>query len=86
MHRAAADTFLRSSRGPYDLVFIDPPYDLSEGELTTTLELLLPHLAPDADVIIERARRSPEPVLPAGLVTNRTKGYGDTTMWWVTTA
>lgn len=86
VHRAAADTFLRSSRGPYDLVFIDPPYDLSEGELTTTLELLLPHLAPDADVIIERARRSPEPVLPAGLVTNRTKGYGDTTMWWVTTA
>lgn len=86
VHRASADTFLRSASRSFDLVFVDPPYDIGERELATTLELLAPHVAPDAVVIIERARRSPEPVLPASLTTTRSKRYGDTMLWWVTTA
>ncbi len=56
-----------SRSGPFDLVFIDPPYDLAEAELTHALELLVPSLAPHATVIVERASRSPEPTLPPGL-------------------
>ncbi|MDJ1113614.1 16S rRNA (guanine(966)-N(2))-methyltransferase RsmD [Microbacterium dauci] len=83
VHRAAADAFLRQGATRWDLVFIDPPYDLSDDELTATLTLLTPRLTPDALVVLERSSRSPEPSLPAGLVVERSKRYGDTTLWWV---
>ena len=86
VHRTSADGFLRSARGPFDLVFLDPPYDVGEIELTSTLALLVPLVSPEADVVIERARRSPEPTLPPGLVAGRAKRYGDTALWWATTA
>lgn len=86
VHRTSADAFLRSAHGPYDLVFLDPPYDVGETELASTLALLAPLLAPGADVVIERGTRSPEPALPTGLIATRSKRYGDTTLWWATTA
>ncbi len=82
IHRVAADTFLRAAPGPFDLVFLDPPYDLGEAELTSTLDLLVPLLSEDATVVVERASRSPEPAMPEGLITARSKKYGDTTLWW----
>ncbi|MGA7148890.1 MAG: 16S rRNA (guanine(966)-N(2))-methyltransferase RsmD [Microbacterium sp.] len=86
VHRSSAVAYLQVARGPFDLVFIDPPYDLPEAELTHVLELLAGSLAPDATVIVERAKRSPEPTLPARLTHERSKRYGDTTLWWVTTS
>jgi 16S rRNA (guanine966-N2)-methyltransferase len=86
VHRSSADAFLRTASGPWDLVFLDPPYELGETELTATLALLAPLLAPAAHVVIERAARSPGPTLPAGLVPTRDKRYGDTALWWATTA
>jgi len=85
-HRSSADLFLRGATGPFDLVFLDPPYDIGESELASTLALLVPVLAPGALVVVERASRSPEPVLPDGLVATRSKKYGDTTLWWATTS
>ena len=82
VHRAAADAYLRGAAPGFDLVFVDPPYDLGDAELTATLTLLAPLLRPGATVIIERAARSPEPILPAGLVATRAKRYGDTALWW----
>lgn len=82
VHRMTADAFLRVTAHHYDLVFLDPPYDVGEAELTTTLTLLLSRLTPEAVVVIERAARSPEPVLPAGLAHERHKRYGDTSLWW----
>lgn len=86
VHRSTADTFLRSAAGPYSIAFLDPPYDVSETALAETLRLLVPLLSDGADVIIERASRSPAPSLPPGLVATRSKRYGDTTVWWATTA
>lgn len=82
LHRVTVDTYLRGAQGPFDLVFIDPPYDVGESELSTTLGLLVSLLADDAVVVIERASRSPEPTLPVGLELERSKKYGDTTLWW----
>lgn len=84
VHRVAADVYLRVQRGPFDLVFIDPPYDVDADALNAELALLVPSLAPDATVIIERAKRSPQPELPEGLTLDRSKRYGDTTLWWAT--
>lgn len=86
VHRSAVDAYLRTARGPFDLVFLDPPYDVGETELATALALVAPLVADGADVVIERASRSPEPALPDGLVASRSKRYGDTTLWWATTA
>lgn len=82
VHRTGADAFLRGTSVAFDLVFVDPPYDLGDSELAATLSLLLPHLSPAATVVVERASRSPEPVLPTGLTADRVKRYGDTTLWW----
>jgi len=83
-HRVAADAFLAGHGGAptWDLVFLDPPYDLGEAELAGTLDRLLPRLAAKAVVVIERGSRSPQPSLPDGLALTRSKKYGDTTLWW----
>jgi 16S rRNA (guanine966-N2)-methyltransferase len=86
VHRSSADAFLRTAHGPFDLVFVDPPYDVSEAELSSTLALLVPVLSAGADVVIERAARSPQPTLPDHLAVGRSKRYGDTALWWAAVA
>jgi len=75
-------SYLESATGPFDLVFIDPPYDLGEPALAHDLELLAPLLALDAVVVVERSSRSPEPRWPAGIEPERRRDYGETTLWW----
>ncbi len=70
----------------FDLVFLDPPYDLAAAELALTLAALVPRLNPDAVVLLERGSRSPAPELPAGLELDRRKDYGDTTLWWLSSS
>lgn len=83
VHGTSVLAFLRSASGVYDLVFLDPPYDLGDAELTAALDALLPRLSRNATVIVERASRSPRPELPDGLHAVRDKRYGDTTLWWL---
>ena len=75
--------FLNSARSFWDLVFIDPPYELSTAELERNLESLVPRLSPDAVVVVERSTRSTPPVLPEGLELERRKEYGDTVLYWL---
>lgn len=82
VHRSSVSAFLGGPRGPFDLVFVDPPYDVSDADLTHALTLLVPSLTAGATVVIERAGRTPEPVLPEGLAHERSKKYGDTVLWW----
>lgn len=75
--------FLAGAAGPYDLVFLDPPYELPAAELVRELSALVPLLAPDAVVLAERSSRDPEPAWPAGLALDRRKDYGDTALYWL---
>ena len=75
--------FLNSTLGEWDLVFLDPPYDLGLAELVHNLESLADHLAPDAVVVLERSSRTPAPEWPAGIVFEKRKDYGDTTLYWL---
>ncbi len=72
--------FLSSAIGEWDLVFLDPPYD---DPVDHALAGLVPHLAPDAVVVLERSTRTPPPALPDGLVLDRRKDYGDTAVYWL---
>lgn len=82
VHRSPVVTYLSVARGPFDVVFLDPPYDVTDADLAHALHLLVGSLAPQALVIVERAGRSPEPSWPDGLVAGRSKRYGDTALWW----
>jgi len=75
-------SYLVGSASPVDLVFFDPPYELSATDLAADLAALLPSLAPDGLVVVERAARDGEPAWPAGLGVDTSKKYGDTTVWY----
>jgi 16S rRNA (guanine966-N2)-methyltransferase len=75
--------YVAGARQFWDVVFLDPPYELGNAEVTHNLEVLVPRLAPDAVVVLERSSRSPEPVWPLGLVLDRRKDYGDTALYWL---
>ncbi|QDH11037.1 16S rRNA (guanine(966)-N(2))-methyltransferase RsmD [Nocardioides dongxiaopingii] len=69
----------------YDVVYSDPPYPLTETDLAEDLDLLTEWLAPDALVVVERSRRSPEPTWPTGarpILGDRSKRYGETVLWY----
>ncbi|UUT35451.1 16S rRNA (guanine(966)-N(2))-methyltransferase RsmD [Microbacterium elymi] len=83
VHRAAVAAFLAVARGPYDLVFADPPYAVGDDETAAMLAALVPHLGPDALVVLERGARAGAPAATPGLEQERTKRYGDTVLWWL---
>lgn len=66
----------------FDIVFFDPPYDLSETELAANLSSVAPLVADSGVVMVERSSRSPEPLWPETLTQFREKRYGETRLWW----
>ena len=78
--------YLATSAAEFDVVFLDPPYDVGEDELAEALAALVPRLAADAVVLVERSSRSPEPRWPDGLVLIRERSYGETVLWWAARA
>jgi pantetheine-phosphate adenylyltransferase len=76
---SALDALQRPASAPFDLVFVDPPYDL--GLYTPTLQCLVQGgwLAADALVCVEhRSGHPPDDV--AGLETLVSRKYGETTL------
>jgi len=67
----------------WDLVLIDPPYDVGEAEISAVLDALAPSLADGATVVVERSSRSPAPTPPEGLGLTRTKRYGETAVHYL---
>ena len=76
-------SFLTGSRAEWDLVFLDPPYELGAAELVHNLEQLVSRLSENAVVVVERSSRDAAPAWPDGLALEKRKDYGDTTVWWV---
>jgi 16S rRNA (guanine966-N2)-methyltransferase len=77
------------ARGPAgararDLVFADPPYATADGELARMLATLSDQgwLAPAALIVVERSSRSGPPVWPAGYESERSRRYGEATLWY----
>jgi 16S rRNA (guanine966-N2)-methyltransferase len=68
---------LRRSGGAFDLVLLDPPYDLHAT--SDVLDAAAAHLAPDGLIVLERATRR-EPEVPARLRRIRDVKSGDSTL------
>ena len=76
--------FLVENQVELGLVFIDPPYEIANEEVTENLAALLPKLSKDATVIVERSSRDAQPEIPEGYELEDAKNYGDTTVYWLT--
>jgi 16S rRNA (guanine966-N2)-methyltransferase len=79
----SVSAFLSTDNGEYGLVFIDPPYEVSNAEVEENLSALIPRLAKDAVVMVERSSRSAKLEIPAGLTLDEEKSYGDTAVYWL---
>lgn len=68
----------------YDVVFLDPPYDLADDQVRGVLEAARDHgwLAEGAVVVVERATRGGPWAWPAGIVEVRSRRYGEATLWY----
>src|SRR5215469_6528667 len=74
----------RDGASPRDFVFADPPYALSADELQRMLAALVSEswLAPGAVVAVERATRSGMLTWPDGYEPDRSRKYGEATLWY----
>jgi 16S rRNA (guanine966-N2)-methyltransferase len=74
----------RRSRGlPFEVVYVDPPYDYPSEDLASDLVALADRgwIAADAIVVVERDRRSAW-TWPEGFHGVRARGYGETMLWY----
>jgi 16S rRNA (guanine966-N2)-methyltransferase len=70
--------------GPYDVVFADPPYAVSDEDVTLVMERLRDNgwLAAEAVVAIERESRGKALVWPEGYEEERVRRYGEASVWY----
>jgi 16S rRNA (guanine966-N2)-methyltransferase len=74
------EVFLAAEAEPrYDVAFLDPPYDV---DVTEVLAALVPWLTDHAVVAVERRTRGDEPSWPDGLQRERSRRYGEATLWY----
>ena len=72
------------AQNQYHFVYIDPPYDFADSELTSILGKLLSNnfFKDDAVIAIERASKTAQPAWPAGYEPSRTKVYGQASIYY----
>ena len=69
--------------GQFDVVYIDPPYEVADEALDELLEALASNerLAPRAMIVVERSKRSAEPNWPDSVEEHWDRRYGETTLF-----
>ena len=72
--------YLERSAVEFTLAFLDPPYDIADGDLVAALAALAPRLKSGAPVVVEMSSRKRSPEWPRGLQVVQTKAYGETTV------
>ncbi len=79
---AVASHLARGTTAPYHVVFLDPPYPLSDEAVAADLAALVRHdwLADDALVVVERGARGASIVWPPGIEAGRVRRYGETVL------
>ncbi|MEV4623625.1 16S rRNA (guanine(966)-N(2))-methyltransferase RsmD [Asanoa sp. NPDC049573] len=70
--------------GSYDVVFADPPYAMEDLEIGEMMAALVRGgwLATDAVLVVERATRGGAIPQVEGVTSERSRRYGETTLWY----
>ena len=74
--------FLAGSTGTFDLVFIDPPYEVSNAEVEKNLASLREHVTTSSWVLVERSSRVDQ-FSTVGYILSEQKNFGDTVVYWL---
>jgi len=82
--RSAATVLAGEAEAPFDLVFADPPYALSDNDLDVLLRRLVGGgwLAADAVLIVERSARDEPLGWPDGVAPVMKRRYGEGQLWY----
>jgi len=81
--RASAASFLKGRGGAFDVIWLDPPYEVPSTALADVLAALPTRwLSKRGQVVVERSSRTPEPRWPAQLAQHVTKHYGETVVYF----
>ena len=83
LRRDATALGLAGTMGPFDLVFLDPPYNKGLGELALTSLRDGNWLAPTATIVLEEASDA-ELVLPDGFTLDDRREYGAAALHFIT--
>jgi 16S rRNA (guanine966-N2)-methyltransferase len=76
VHATEVDRFLGAAdEATWDIVVLDPPYEARA--IVAPLRALLPHLLPDASVVVKHFWRTEVPAVP-GLRMTRQRRFGET--------
>lgn len=69
---------LEREEGPFDLAFLDPPYDIPEEDLRKALASTVDRLAPNGGLVLTRPKRKDsKDVIPLHWLPARLLSYGD---------
>ncbi len=81
---ADAQRWLPTAGPPFQLVLLDPPYDVAARTVAALLAKLADAgcLAPGALIVVERPARDAESPLPATWVAQDRRRYGETAVWY----
>jgi 16S rRNA (guanine966-N2)-methyltransferase len=83
LEKLDAKNFASKSKSAFDLVFIDPPYELANQAVELILGGLVSSLNTESIVVVERDSRSEQLTLPLGLNLESRKNYGDTSVFFL---
>jgi 16S rRNA (guanine966-N2)-methyltransferase len=69
---------------PFDVIFLDPPYANTDGDVAEVIAALAENRwsAPDALIVVERSTRGGPFGWPAGFEEIRSRRYGEGTLWY----
>ena len=78
------DIVRRQPAYPFDIVFLDPPYELSNSSVETILQNLVTNgwLTGEGLIVLERSSRESAPRWPDALADTWEKKYGETVLYF----
>ncbi len=81
--QGSAQSYVAVHSGPWDLVFLDPPYAFTQEQVLDILRVIAPNLAEGAIVVVERSSRDAEPAWSSQLRRFAMKKYGETVLYYL---
>ena len=81
--QGSAQSYVAVHSGPWDLVFLDPPYAFTQDQILDILHVITPNLAEGAIVVVERSSRDAEPAWNSQLRRFAMKKYGETVLYYL---
>ena len=86
--QAGNDAESGPAAGTYDLVFMDPPYDLPTEDCQEIMAGLVKggFVNLDSVIVLERSGRSVLPVPPSGWAVSTSRSYGETVVYYIESA